>query len=233
MIVLATAASREYESLARITRENKREYCKRHGLVLSSFTHTEPISCWERPKIWRQVLEDAEWLFWTGCDAAITNLTIDVRDLFDDNADLIIAADGNGINNDVFLMRRNSATLRFMDAVVDCERRGVRIEQDAMSVVLSGAPDYPQFTHRLPTLYQEGKQVTPEISRLLQTELNKTDVRVKIVSQRVLNAYPHQYYGMNGTEDNAWGYKSFVAHMPGTTLEQRIEFFSNPDIYVR
>jgi hypothetical protein len=87
----------------------------------------------ERTSFMRDALDsyDTDWLWFLGADTLITNMTIDIRDLCDDEFDFIIAEDINGINNDSFLLKASNASRRFLRRVAG--RRDVPHDQAAMS----------------------------------------------------------------------------------------------------
>jgi hypothetical protein len=227
VITLATAASDEYRLLQDISGPNKAEYCERHGLRYAAHRHAVPFNAisWDRVAIWSRELSESDWLMWMGCDTLVTNQTVDVRDLLTDDADFIFAADGNGLQCDVFLMRNCEATRDYLKRVGLHKIKGTSNEQDALSIELSGAANYADFCNRMVRLYQGGKPMTEETIQILQRELNKAAVRVKIIPQRKLNAYPGAHYGGTGQEDWSWQPGDFILHMPGKGLAERVYSF--------
>lgn len=219
--------SEEYEPLAAVTTPPKREYCERWGLEFVERRHWTPVTCWQRPKVWLDELQKTDWLFFLGTDATITNLKIDVRKFCE--ADFTFAADGNGMNNDVFVMRNCAACVDFLEKVCAMEGR-IEHEQAAMNVVLSRSRDYAEYASKVGNLRIGGEPVTPTLLRHLERELNRSEVRCRIVSQRELNGYPHKFYGGTGEEAHSWQPGDFIAHLPGHTMRTRVKGFSEIEI---
>ena len=178
---------------------------------------------WERPESWLKNLQECDYLFFTGCDAMITNHDKSLEERFDLDADFIFAADGNGLQSDSWIMRRSPATIEFLEKVLALEGK-CNNEQDALSIVLSGHKDYASFCASLPKLYQGARPSDLELRQMLEGSLNKTDVKVKIVSQREINAYPLAIYGGSNEDPESWHPGDFVCHTPGKSLEERIAY---------
>jgi hypothetical protein len=121
------------------------------------------------------------------------------------------------------LIARSPATIDFLENVLAMEGK-CNNEQDALSIILSGHKDYPSFCDSLPKLYQGGRPSTLELRQMLEDALNKTGVKVKIVSQREINAYPLAIYGGSNEDPESWHPGDFVCHTPGKSLEERIAY---------
>ena len=225
MIKLVTANSVGYSRLAAITAPGKQQYCDRWGFTFSHQIHPDPVTCWDRPRIWFEELNTSEWIFWTGCDVLITNHTIDVRKFMTDDVDFVFAADGNGLQCDVFLLRSTPDTRAFMSRVLNHRYVGTANEQDALNIELSGAKNYSEFCGRVGNLKQGGEPPAWGLIEKLEHELQKSLIRVRIVPQRELNAYPHRLYGGTGEEPHSWMPGDFILHAPGIPLDKRLETF--------
>jgi hypothetical protein len=72
---------------------NKQRYCDLHGYthlpLTSGFDASRPPA-WSKIKFLREHLPRFDWLFWSDIDSLITNYSIRLQDLADDNYDLII-----------------------------------------------------------------------------------------------------------------------------------------------
>lgn len=218
-----TACSPEYLPLGNITALGKRDYAIIHGYDFAERIHgpTDGIA-WERVVFWLEELKKTEWLWFSGCDVAVTNKCLPLP--IDPACDFIFAADGNGLQSDSWLMRNCPATRDFLEMVLRWRGRANN-EQDAMSVVLSGARDYNDFTREAGDLRCDGEPVSEGVLRRLEIALNRSPVKCKIVSQRVLNAYPFECYGGNNDHPISWHPGDFVAHLPGKTLAYRLNMF--------
>lgn len=225
-ILLLTLASDGYAALAAITEPTKFLYAQKWGYDFRALRHVDlKRIAWERPEFWLRLLAECDWLFFTGSDVMITNPAISLRDRFslDDNpADFIFAADGNGLNSDSWIMRNCPATVGFLQRVLAWEGR-VNNEQDAMGIELARARNYVDFALRIGDLRKEGEPPSLELLTRLQVNLSRSDVRVMIMPQRAINAYPHEHYGHTNDLPHSWQPGDFVLHMPGKTLEYRIQ----------
>jgi hypothetical protein len=233
-VKLLTIHSEAYQPLADITLPNKARYCDRWDIKLVSRMHSPGFTCWERPRIWLEELQGAGWLFFMGCDTLITNMRTDTIRFTGSNAQFIFAADGNGLQSDVWFMRECPETVDLLRRVCEHEHRRHPItgnEQDALNIELSGARDYSDYCRRVGNLKQGGEPPSPELLGHLERELSRSDVQVAIVGQRLLNAYPHLHYAGTGTEEHSWHPRDFVMHMPGKGLAERLQSFPNFPIY--
>lgn len=225
-ITVLTASSAEFEPLAEITEPSKRAYAENHGYEFLAAAHVEPQRvAFERVEIWIEALRGTDWLFFTGCDAAITNPQVKLESLIDDDSDFIFAVDGCGLQSDSWLMRNCEATHSILDWVLDFESLYPN-EQDAMQCYLAKEPILMNFLASLPELRKSGG--SPSNQRMIDFYIscfNKSPVRCKIAPQRSINAYPMQYYGGTGQEPYSWHPGDFVAHLPGKSLEERIRIF--------
>jgi hypothetical protein len=220
MIHLLTGWSKEYEPLADITFPGKVLYASKHGYQIKWFTHTnEKTMPWNRPLQWLTALQsigENDWLFFTGCDAAITNSGIKLESLIDDSKDLIASTDYSDLQGDSMLIRNSERTRRWLGRVLAWEGLCFN-EQEAMTAELSEHLDYRRY---LRSLKERG------IGRdNVEIELNNQDVCVKLLPQKLINAYPMEFYAQGEiTNDGTfWEPGDFIAHMACRSLECRIE----------
>lgn len=221
-MILLTAATKEYAPLADLGEPDKVAWCKRWGAEYRRVFYATPPTCWSRPQLWLDTLQECDWLFWQGADTLMTNLTINPERYTGYGYDFLFSCDGNGLQSDVWFMRRCPATVTFLQWVLEHGDGVGNNEQDALSVYLSGAPDYPSFCDRIGPLSQGGSPPSEETLGRLHANLSRSPVRVGIVPQRLLNAYPHTEYGGTGLEPHSWQPGDFLLHMPGRALEHRL-----------
>ena len=153
-ITLLISASEEYWKLAEYSAPNKLEYCLRHGIAFTMRKHVRIGDPWgERPKFMLEELErmnDGDWLWFMGVDTLITNMTIDVRKFLGDDApDLTIAKDVNGMNNDVFFLRKTESSIRFLREVLALNTK-LPDDQEAMKQVIEQGWLTVKFTPQEP-----------------------------------------------------------------------------------
>lgn len=125
---LVTAHNATYQPLADITwDQNKKLYAERHGYdaiaMTDGFKFPVMQISFERTQLIIDLLESGkyDWIHACGCDTMITNFTIKLEDLADDNYDFVIATDCYNINNDSFLARNSPTTISWLKHV--CEIR--------------------------------------------------------------------------------------------------------------
>lgn len=124
MNIVISMNDAKYQPLADITwNQNKLLYCEKHGY--GSFNKTEgfrkdmPIG-FEKLFIIQELMKkpDTEWIWWTGCDAMVTNFNIKIEDRIVPGYDLIIATDCNEINNDSFLIRNCEWSKSYIEGLI-------------------------------------------------------------------------------------------------------------------
>jgi hypothetical protein len=225
--------SPEYQQLADITLPSKKEYADRHGFEFVSRQHSLPFSWWQRPEIWLEELKTCDWLFFTGVDTLITNLTVDIRKYMEPAArntpavDFVCAIDCYGLQDDVFLMRNTDDTRRLLKNLRAYDGR-VEHEQHAFNIELSGRPEFwGRKNPAAEVVYPpNGVMPTDDVYRAGEKFLNGSRVKVKVVPQRNWNAYPYGPYGGTNMEPNTWWHPGdFILHLPGTSMELRLKLF--------
>lgn len=229
--LVCTASSEEYAPLAAITQPTKEVYAQKWGYDFHAFHHIQYNRMgWERVDFWVRALDligSGGWIFFTGCDAMITNKNIPLENFvqstrYTGGIDFIIAADGNGLQSDSFLLKNNFITRKFLEDVQKQEGRANN-EQDAISVALSKMPDYSSFAKSLGDLKQEGEPPPSELIYKLEVHLNRSSVDVGIMPQRSINAYPLDLYGGSLDMSHSWQPGDFVCHTPGIPLHIRLK----------
>ena len=97
---------------------NKRRYAALHGYDLLVSTQVADPS---RPAAWSKILEvrkhlpSYDWLLFIDVDTLVMNPNVRLEDIADDTVDQVIAADHNGINSGVWLVRNSEWTMWFLD----------------------------------------------------------------------------------------------------------------------
>ncbi len=226
--MLLTAHSPEYKELAALTLPTKAHYATQWGHQLSIGVHTGwKRVAWERVELWLKTMREGafDWLFFTGCDAAITNDQIDLESLVKPGVDFIFCCDGCGLQSDSWLMRNCPESIEFLEEVLSFDGE-VPNEQDAMQLVLSGEPILENFLFGLAKGRKSGGAECDEALRAwYQGILNHSRLICQILPQRKLNAYPHEAYGMKTPTNSGWQPGDFVLHVPGLPLPERMAVF--------
>jgi hypothetical protein len=97
---------------------NKRRYTDLHGYDLIVSTEVADPS---RPAAWSKILEVKkhlpryDWLLFIDVDTLIMNPSVRLEDIADETVDQVIAADHNGVNSGVWLVRNSEWSMFFLD----------------------------------------------------------------------------------------------------------------------
>jgi hypothetical protein len=124
-IVLASLHDQAYQPLGDITwTQNKIPYADLHEYAYCCKTDNfyGGVSLgFEKILFIRDLLNtytEIDWIWWTGCDAMITNFTIKVEERVDNQYHFIIATDCNGVNADSFFVRNSPEGKGFIDHII-------------------------------------------------------------------------------------------------------------------
>lgn len=237
MIYLLSGWSPGYQPLADITWTRKTQYAKRWGHEARHFIHDKATAesktsdkdiAWDRVANWIKHLDstpEGAWTWFSGVDLHITNLNINIEKFCDNHFDFIAANDCNCINADSFLIKNNYRTRRFLDRLYDEEDSGRFLEeQEAMNTLLSRFDSYKEFWTYLGHRYGSS-----ELQSKIQDELNATNVKVKVVSQKYFNTYDPRHLPERErppTDGSFWEPGDFVIHMVKQSLEYRLQWLS-------
>jgi hypothetical protein len=116
VVSLATDAMKE---LREVTFPVNRAWCEAHGYTWVAGNRPLDPS---RPASWSKIrmiqelchIAPGQWAFWIDGDAVVTRPDWRLEALADDDAELIIAKDHNGMNCGVFLIRLGNMTWNFL-----------------------------------------------------------------------------------------------------------------------
>lgn len=176
---LVTAHNEAYQSLADITwTQNKKLYAERWGYdaIAKTDGFNYPVSqiSFERSELIIKLLESNkyDWIHACGCDTMITNFTIPLDTLVDDDSHFIIATDCFNINNDSFLARNSPECIVWLKHIVsireqyanhpwydqqamidNIEKLGSRLKIVPQRVLNSY--DYDQYPGSVPHVYKK------------------------------------------------------------------------------
>lgn len=126
---------------------DKAKYCNNQGytfiLQRGGWPDARP-SPWWKIYFLQKYLPHFDWMFWTDGDSIIANHSIRLETFLDDNFNIIIAKDHNGINSGHFLIKNTLWSLSFLDRVYN---RTDLIdvwpwEQRAMAEILDKEPEH-------------------------------------------------------------------------------------------
>jgi|GEM_PF-994648 len=192
-----------YQPLADLTwNRNKKLYCERHGYAghnkTTGIRKDIPIG-FEKIFLLLDLMKsnpECEWFWWTGSDAMIMNFSTKIEDKIDENYDMIIATDCNGLNADSILLKNSEWSRNYMQYIIDSIPKYINhyfYEQQAM------IESYQKHPNNI--------KVVPQ--RYMNSYLNQL--------------YPNQpVFDKLGT-DGTWQKGDWFIHWPGTSLEMRLQ----------
>ena len=103
-IAVAQLYTSNFDHWAYIAKENKQEYCDRHGysLVTKKGLYNEGMRrhpSWHSILLIKEILEttDVDWVFWSDIDALIMDHRIGLEGFIKPDCDMIIPNQGRGI----------------------------------------------------------------------------------------------------------------------------------------
>lgn len=194
--------------MAAITVPNKTEYCTRHGYCYYQDVFTGGCHPWpgydRLPALLMLLKSNSyDWIFWLGCDALITNMSIRLEDLIDANYGMVAATDGNELQMDSFLVQKGKRGLELIQRVWDTrnETHGPYLEQSNL-IKQSGKPEFSGTVKLIP-----------------QKQMN---------SMRY-SLYPDYYWNHRFVQkidclgnNGEWTPGDFVFHVPGRPFETKL-----------
>lgn len=232
-ICAITMYTQEIKELAVITVEyNKRKYCDKHGYDLDIRTEPEkfhtkrdygiPHFGYEKIAAIIEVLktDKYDWVFWCGSDTMITNYTIKLEDIIDEDYHFIVPNDLWGLNTDCLLVRNSKEALEFLEDVYGTFRKYVG--PDGINI---------DTGERLP---DGGARAWAEQGAINDLR-DKYQAIIKEVPQKTMNSYLYHMYpspwhqrglDCNG-EPGSWTEGDFIIHMPGMPNNTRISLALN------
>ena len=210
-IGIATLHNLSYKDLAYYTYDNNLvEYAKRHSYYIAckkdNFS-TDYLIYFEKIKFILDTFKDnpdLDWIWWLDCDAMITNYNIKLENIIDNDYDVIMSTDFNGLNCGSFLVKNSNRGKAWLEMI---------------------------FSQRY--VYKFYSHPWPEQIIIMETARNYTEI-LKVVPQKTFNSYYYSLYGSNYGHDGSgldrlgisgnWQPGDFVIHFPGYPNNQRIEW---------
>jgi hypothetical protein len=193
---------KNYQPLADLTWEqNKVKYAERHdyGYACKTDGFYNVVIGFEKIWFMRDMLDaypDIDWLWWTGTDTLITNMSVKLEDRVDNNYHFIIATDCNGINADSFFVRNTPEGRGYLDLIkskYDQYKGHVWAEQQVIIDTAEANKDIIKFVP--------------------QKDINAYDYGL------YPECVPKDKFG----NDGQWSKGDLLIHWPGTSLWQRLD----------
>lgn len=198
-IRIITLWTDDWKILADLTTTISNQYCERHGYISTFFGFsTNCLDGYDKISLLKSGFDrNAADLYWLlDADAIITNQNIKVENFVEEGFDLFLCEDFNGINCGSFIIRDSEWSRKFIYYIL--LKRGVvgmHCEQDAIKSYMEEFPN---------------------------------DEKIKILTHPSINSYDYCLYPEippQTHEQGQWQPGDFVLHLPGTSLEKRIEVF--------
>jgi hypothetical protein len=208
MIVFTTMHDDAYQPLADLTLEqNKRKYCEKYGYPLIAKTDgwvlEKQAIGFEKVNLVRDALQkypECDWVFFSECDAMITNFDIKLEQLADDKFHFILPSDINGINCGNFMIRNSPIGRAYLDSI------------ESAYLIYKDTPIW------------ENSYIQHTVTGTLWQRV------IKVVPQRLFNSYDYDTLPRYPKPckdalgyDGQWQPGDFIIHFANQSLEQRIQ----------
>lgn len=206
--ILVTSYDEAYAPLAQITwNQNKIPYADLHGYdtqaLTGGFKYPVKHMGFQRLELVVELLKanQHDWIYVIGTDTMITNFTIKLEDLIDEDYDFIISVDCLNLNNDSFLVKNSPLSIKWLEHICSLREQyadAFWLEQSAMIDTLDMMGDkikiVPQRYFNSYDYWQYPQDYEPHVKK------------VDILG-----------------ESGQWEPGDFLIHWPGLTLERRIQ----------
>jgi len=143
---------------------------------------------------------DIDWIWWTGCDSLITNMTIKLEDRIDNNYHFIIAKDSHNFNADSFFIRNSPEGRAYIEMIIS---------------------KYPEYKDNgwaeqgvICDTYKDHKEI---IKVLPQRAINAYNYDLYPEKK------PHEKYFDRDGNDGQWQSGDLLIHWPGTYFDFRLK----------
>jgi hypothetical protein len=211
-IGVLTSYYANYKSLADLVIPNLQGYCKKNDYVFYNYMLPEGglHFSFKRMKMLRELLNyGADVILCTDIDILITNYNTKIERFLDSEHDFYITKDVNGINAGNFIIKNTDWSKSFLDFILS---KVDSFEND--QCVIEAIHNDPEWKDK-----------------------------IKILSHPSVNSYPYDLYapswGAIGDriierpthEEGDWKAGDFLIHLPGMTLDKRIEILKGVEVW--
>ena len=200
-IKILTHHTPSWEKLADITTPVLQRYCDRHGYKLDVYKCNAYQKYTGKEKILQALhnIDDGDIAMVIDADCLITNLNISLHNFLDADHDFYITKHVGNINAGVFIVRKTEWLKKFLNyTLAEIGKEGVHCEQDGFARWMKEHPH---------------------------------DKKIKVVPHPAFNSLDYSLYPEHGIqleEDGQWVEgKSFILHLPGVSMEKRLNILSN------
>lgn len=212
-ICVVYTPTQDWLSLAQVVLPNLHEYCLRHGYNLFIRIDPIPYNGFSKFTLINYLFntQGFDYVFSLDLDTLITNHNIKIEDFVDSNKSFYICRDLNGINCGAFILKAGKWSKAFLNFCLSFEGK-VDCEQNAVDIYMGNTID---------------------------------DLNIKILPHPSINSYKYDEYspsyGKIGYKEGDvvlkpshkqgnWEEGDFILHLPGQTIEKRIDIFKKTKI---
>lgn len=203
-----TSFDDNFKSVGDITYPILEKYCIKNNYHphLTSKRISDRFPVWDKIKIIYDNLNFHDWLVYLDSDTLITNHTIKIESIIDDNYNFIAANDVHGFNSGVFFIKgKNEWSRKFLEYTWNIQPND-------------------QVYHDWPC-----HNATQGEQRALKAAIRdnpESDKKVKLVSQKLFNCYLYNLYNRPETTEGNWQKGDFILHLPAVDNSKRVEIFT-------
>jgi hypothetical protein len=207
---ILTAHDDNFKELADLVIPNTQKYCDKHGygFFVYKIESTEHYQGFYKLQELLNLLSFREFdLVWcVDMDVLITNHSIALTDFIDQDNELYITKDVNGINAGSFIIKNTAWAKLFLMSVLDLMKDGkFECEQDAINYLVEACWDRVKFLpHPSINSYIYDEYGAPKWGRIKEGETLKPTIK-----------------------EGNWERGCFALHMPGVPQGRRVEIVKN------
>lgn len=235
MIHVTSAWSHEYAPLAELTwKQSKVPYAKRWGLKTRFYIHPDANKgdiAWNRAEIFYDTLNkipEGDVLFWSGCDAAITNHDLNVSDFIKPDEDFCFSIDNfsQAVFADCFLLRSNARTKHMLKRMLGSKLRSRGgNEQDAFTEYLCQGMML-DYTRNLRANYGSDEKIEATYQKA-EKLLSRSGVKIRVFRKADKFCGDPHFVWAHGEipAQLSWEPGHLVLHLGGKSLPFRLAFF--------
>lgn len=203
MIKILQHYTPSFKPLIDFSRPIHEEYCKIHGyeLVIKECEY-EKYDGLQKLKMFHESLNMGDIGLIIDADALITNLTVKIESFIEEDYDFFFTGDVEKFNTGIFIVRKSPFSLYQMAYLKHLVEIGkANCEQDG---------------------FIESIRLYPYKKKYF-----------KFIPHPAFNSYPCELYPEHGNEkeeQGCWREGHFILHVPGQSIEKRLEYFKKAKI---
>lgn len=199
-VAVVTMWGERYKDVAEITVPVMKRYCLKHNYDFWEHKiENDNRYSYKKHEFFQKLFKtDTDVIFYLDADALITNSNFKVEDFIDEEHDLFVTEDPNGVNLGVLILKNNK-TGQWLNEFILSQRDKFVVEQDVVNDLIKS----PFFNH------QFFIKILPHPS-------------INSYPYEYYSEFPDMKH-----EDGNWREGDFVCHVPGLALDKRIEILKS------